>query len=68
MDDDDEREFSRAIVFGFMEQAEQTFTEMEDHLYVLSPPEAFERSLTLACRACKAKQRTLRNSRGWDTS
>jgi len=30
MDDDDEREFSRSIVFGFFEQAEQTFTKMDD--------------------------------------
>ena len=33
MDDDgDEREFSRSIVFGFFEQAEQTFTKMDDAL------------------------------------
>ena len=33
MDDDgDEREFSRSIVFGFFEQAEQTFKDMDDAL------------------------------------
>ncbi|QSZ32855.1 hypothetical protein DSL72_002435 [Monilinia vaccinii-corymbosi] len=33
MDDDEEdREFSRSIVFGFFEQAEQTFTKMDDAL------------------------------------
>jgi len=31
-DDEDEREFSRAIVFGFMKQAIDTFSEMEDRL------------------------------------
>jgi hypothetical protein len=34
-DDEDEREFSRSIVFGFFEQAEQTFTKMDDALYAL---------------------------------
>lgn len=28
-DDEDDREFSRSIVFGFFEQAEQTFEKME---------------------------------------
>jgi len=33
MDDDDEdRDFSRSIVFGFFEQAEQTFTNMDEAL------------------------------------
>lgn len=32
MDDDEERDFSRTIVFGFMEQAEQSFKDMEDSL------------------------------------
>jgi osomolarity two-component system phosphorelay intermediate protein YPD1 len=33
MDDDEEdREFSRSIVFGFFEQAEQTFKKMDDAL------------------------------------
>jgi len=31
-DDEDDREFSRSIVFGFFEQAEQTFTKMDDAL------------------------------------
>jgi len=31
-DDEDEREFSRSIVFGFFDQAEQTFTDMEGAL------------------------------------
>lgn len=32
-DDDSEREFSRSIVFGFFEQAEQTFVKMDTALY-----------------------------------
>ncbi|EHL00287.1 Histidine-containing phosphotransfer, HPT [Glarea lozoyensis ATCC 20868] len=32
MDDDDERDFSKSIVFGFFEQAEQTFKKMDDAL------------------------------------
>jgi len=31
-DDEDDREFSRSIVFGFFEQAEQTFKKMDDAL------------------------------------
>jgi len=29
MDDEDDRDFSKSIVFGFLEQAEQTFTKMD---------------------------------------
>lgn len=36
MDDDDEdREFSRSIVFGFFEQAHTTFQKMDDDMYVI---------------------------------
>lgn len=31
-DDEDDREFSKSIVFGFFEQAEQTFVKMDDAL------------------------------------
>lgn len=31
-DEEDDREFSRSIVFGFFEQAEQTFKKMDDAL------------------------------------
>jgi osomolarity two-component system phosphorelay intermediate protein YPD1 len=34
MDDDDERDFSKTIVFGFFEQAEDTFKQMENFVYV----------------------------------
>ncbi|RYG98336.1 MAG: hypothetical protein EON58_07450 [Alphaproteobacteria bacterium] len=40
MDDDDEREFSKSIVWNFFEQAETTFKQIEEALYVdtvLSP-------------------------------
>lgn len=33
-DDEDEREFSKSIVYGFFEQAEATFDKMETSLYV----------------------------------
>lgn len=33
-DDEDDREFSKSIVFGFFEQAEQTFVKMDDALLV----------------------------------
>ena len=33
-DDEDEREFSKSIVYGFFEQAEATFGKMDDSLYV----------------------------------
>ena len=35
MDDDEEREFSKSIVFGFFEQASNTFEEMQTKLCVL---------------------------------
>lgn len=37
MDDDDDAEFSRAIVSGFMEQAEETFVQMEGFMFVSHP-------------------------------
>ena len=33
-DDEDERDFSKGIVFGFFDQAEQTFERMDKALYV----------------------------------
>ena len=33
-DDEDEREFSKSIVYGFFEQAEATFDKMDASLYV----------------------------------
>jgi osomolarity two-component system phosphorelay intermediate protein YPD1 len=36
MDDDDEdREFSKSIVCGFIEQANDTFKQMDESMYVL---------------------------------
>lgn len=32
MDDDDDKEFSKSIVYGFFEQADNTFKKMEDAL------------------------------------
>lgn len=34
--DEDDREFSRSIVYGFFEQAETSFAEMEEAMWVLS--------------------------------
>ncbi|KEF55060.1 osomolarity two-component system, phosphorelay intermediate protein YPD1 [Exophiala aquamarina CBS 119918] len=39
MDEEDDREFSRSIVFGFLEQAEQTFIKMETALKEEDLPE-----------------------------
>jgi osomolarity two-component system phosphorelay intermediate protein YPD1 len=33
-DDEDEREFSRSIVFDFFDQAKETFDKMKKQLYV----------------------------------
>jgi osomolarity two-component system phosphorelay intermediate protein YPD1 len=35
MDDEDDRDFSKGIVYGFFDQAKATFKKMEDELYVL---------------------------------
>lgn len=40
MDEEDDRDFSKSIVFGFLEQAEQTFTKMETAL-LASPVHPF---------------------------
>lgn len=44
MDDDEERDFSRAIVFGFFEQAEDTFNQMEKLVYVF-PQGSYDSSI-----------------------
>lgn len=36
MDDDEDRDFSKEIVYGFFEQAETTFVKMDEAMYVLS--------------------------------
>ena len=36
-DDEDDREFSKSIVYGFFEQAETTFVKMDDAMYALNP-------------------------------
>lgn len=64
MDDEDEdREFSKSIVFGFFEQAEQTFTDMHDALYV-DPPAylCFPSSSAADMTILTEKPRTWRNS------
>lgn len=33
-DDDEEREFSKSIIYGFFEQAEGTFRKMDEAMYV----------------------------------
>lgn len=38
MDDDDDQDFSKGIVFGFFDQAESTFEKMEKAQYVFFPP------------------------------
>lgn len=38
MDDDDDRDFSKGIVFGFFDQAVTTFDKMEKAMYVLALP------------------------------
>ena len=51
MDDDEEdREFSRAIVYGFLEQAEDAFQNMKKSLYVfLSPSYPYKRRYIHYC-------------------
>ena len=36
-DDEEERDFSKSIVYDFFEQAESTFEKMEAALYVIPP-------------------------------
>ena len=36
-EDEDDREFSKSIVYGFFDQAENTFLKMDSALYVMPP-------------------------------
>ena len=45
-DDEDDREFSKEIVYGFFEQAEATFEKMDDALYV---PSLRAQTCSIAC-------------------
>jgi len=38
MDDDEDRDFSKSIVFDFFTQAESTFDKMDSNLYAAPPP------------------------------
>jgi osomolarity two-component system phosphorelay intermediate protein YPD1 len=38
MDDDEDMDFSKGIVYGFFDQAETTFDKMDKALYVLVAP------------------------------
>lgn len=42
MDDDGDDEFSRAIVFGFLDQAKETFDKMDHLMSVTSPDKLSE--------------------------
>lgn len=46
-DDEDEREFSRSIVYGFFTQAEETFVGMDIDMYVTDPTAAMTNALTV---------------------
>lgn len=49
MDDDDDRDFSKGIVFGFFDQAVTTYDKMETALYVDCSSDLLNtRSLTIA--------------------
>jgi osomolarity two-component system phosphorelay intermediate protein YPD1 len=46
-DDEDEREFSRSIVYGFFTQAEETFVGMDIDMYVTDLTAAMTNALTM---------------------
>jgi len=46
-DDEDEREFSRSIVYGFFTQAEETFVGMDIYMYVTDLTAAMTNALTV---------------------
>lgn len=46
MDEEDDRDFSKSIVFGFLEQAETTFTKMDTALLAIHPSRTMLRDLT----------------------
>ena len=58
-DDEEEREFSRAIVEEFFTQAEDTFKEMDKKLYELLNPFNLPRVLT-SFYVSKSKQKSRR--------
>ena len=46
-DDEDEREFSRSIVYGFFTQAKETFIDMDIHMYVTDLAATMTNTLTV---------------------
>jgi hypothetical protein len=62
-DDEDDKEFSKGIVFGFLEQAVQTFQKMSDSLYNRPLAHLFE---VLLIRHL-VHQETFPNCHHWDT-
>jgi len=64
MDDDDDRDFSKGIVFGFFEQADSTFEKMEKALYVPLQPQHHEKFALMSA----ARRRNFPNCRPWVTS
>lgn len=64
MDDDDDRDFSKGIVFGFFEQAVTTFETMEKKMYVTCPHSNWMNLSNIAT----ALRRTSPNSPPLDTS
>lgn len=46
-DDEDDKEFSRGIVYGFLEQAETTFDKMDASLYGPFPTQGRDKPLLM---------------------
>jgi hypothetical protein len=67
-DDEEEKEFSKGIVFGFLEQAEQTFDKMDTSMYPDLPCPAFIDHTAKPASAFLAKTRTSPNFLRWATS
>lgn len=63
-DDEDDREFSKGIVFGFFDQAENTFEKMEKAQYVFSYRVSRRARLTRFV----GRTRTSKNCHSWATS
>lgn len=57
-DDEDEREFSKSIVYDFFDQAKSTFTKMDSNLYVLLFPHLHHKQLVPPAEALPISRET----------
>jgi hypothetical protein len=62
MDEEDDRDFSKSIVFGFLEQADQTFGKMDAAMYVPYIVQISEQQVGTNAMSLSGRRKTLPSS------